>query len=67
MKGKVQFNFREHPHLDYGYADQPQQLRTDRAERALIHADADKSELLINNRFAYVSVSRAQHDAHLHE
>ena len=25
-----------------------------------------KSELLVNNRFAYVSVSRAQHDAHIY-
>jgi hypothetical protein len=31
----------------------------------LIHVDTDKSERLVNNRFAYVSVSRAQHDAHI--
>ena len=28
--------------------------------------DTDKSELLVNNRFAYVSVSRAEHDAHIY-
>jgi len=28
--------------------------------------DTEKSELLVNNRFAYVSVSRAQHDAHIY-
>ena len=32
----------------------------------LIHVDTEKSELLVNNRFAYVSVSRAQHDAHIY-
>jgi hypothetical protein len=32
----------------------------------LIHVDTDKSELLVNNRFAYVSVSRAQHDAQIY-
>ena len=32
----------------------------------LIHVDTDKSELLINNRFAYVSVSRAQYDAEIY-
>ena len=32
----------------------------------LIHGDTEKSELLVNNRFAYVSVSRAQHDAHIY-
>jgi hypothetical protein len=34
-----------------------------------VHADlrgSEKSELLVNNRFAYVSVSRAQHDAHIY-
>jgi ATP-dependent exoDNAse (exonuclease V) alpha subunit len=35
------------------------------ADRVLIHLDTEKSELLVNNRFAYVSVSRAQHDAHI--
>ena len=32
----------------------------------LIHVDTEKSELLVNSRFAYVSVSRAQHDAHIY-
>jgi hypothetical protein len=34
--------------------------------RVLIHVDTDKRELLVNNRFAYVSVSRAQHDAQIY-
>jgi Tfp pilus assembly protein PilX len=32
----------------------------------LIHVDTDKSELLVNNRFAYVSVSRGQYDAQIY-
>jgi hypothetical protein len=36
------------------------------ADRVLIHVDTDKSELLVNNRFAYVSVSRAQYDARIY-
>jgi hypothetical protein len=36
------------------------------ADRVLIHVDTDKSELLVNNRFEYVSVSRAQHDAQIY-
>jgi ATP-dependent exoDNAse (exonuclease V) alpha subunit len=36
------------------------------ADRVLIHVDTDKSELLVNNRFAYVCVSRAQHDARIY-
>jgi hypothetical protein len=32
----------------------------------LIHVDTDKSELLVNSRFAYVSVSRGQYDAQIY-
>ena len=33
-------------------------------DRVLIHVDTGKSELLVNNHLAYVSVSRAWYDAH---
>ena len=36
------------------------------ALRVLTHMDTEKSELLVNNRFAYISVSRVQHDAHIY-
>ena len=36
------------------------------AQRVLINVDIEKSELLVNNRFAYVSVSRAQQDAQVY-
>jgi hypothetical protein len=32
----------------------------------LINVETEKSELLVNHRFAYLSVSRAQHDAHIY-
>ena len=63
---EVRFNVREHPHLDYGYAVTSHSSQGQTAERVLIHVDTEKSELLVNNRFAYVSVSRAQHDAHIY-
>jgi ATP-dependent exoDNAse (exonuclease V) alpha subunit len=63
---EVRFNIREHPHLDHGYAVTSHSSQGQTAERVLIHVDTDKSELLVNNRFAYVSVSRAQHDAHIY-
>lgn len=62
----VRFNVREHPHLDYGYAVTSHSSQGQTADRVLIHVDTEKSELLLNNRFAYVSVSRAQHDAHIY-
>ena len=36
------------------------------AGRVLVHVDTEKSGLLINKRFAYVSVSRAQYDARIY-
>jgi ATP-dependent exoDNAse (exonuclease V) alpha subunit len=59
---KVACNVREHPHLDHGYAVTSHSSQGQTAERILIHVDTEKSELLVNSRFAYVSVSRAQYD-----
>ena len=63
---EVRFNIREHAHLDHGYAVTSHSSQGQTAERVLIHVDTDKSEFLVNNRFAYVSVSRAQHDAQIY-
>src|SRR5262249_29087223 len=63
---EVRFNVHEHPHLDYGYAMTSHSSQGQTADRVLIHVDTEKSELLVNNRFAYVSVSRAQHDAQIY-
>jgi conjugative relaxase-like TrwC/TraI family protein len=63
---EVRFNIREHPHLDHGYAVTSHSSQGQTADRVLIHVDTDKSELLVNSRFAYVSVSRAQYDAHIY-
>jgi hypothetical protein len=56
----------EHPHLDHGYAVTSHSSQGQTANRVLINVDTEKSELLVNNRFAYVSVSRAQHEAHIY-
>jgi conjugative relaxase-like TrwC/TraI family protein len=63
---EVRFNIREHPHLDHGYAVTSHSSQGQTADRVLIHVDTDKSELLVNNRFAYVSVSRGQYDAQIY-
>jgi ATP-dependent exoDNAse (exonuclease V) alpha subunit len=63
---KIRFNILEHPHLDHGYAVTSHSSQGHTAQRVLIHVDTEKSELLVNNRFAYVSVSRAQHEAHIY-
>lgn len=62
---EVRLNIREHPHLDHGYAVTSHSSQGQTADRVLIHVDTEKSELLVNNRFAYVSVSRGQYDAQI--
>jgi conjugative relaxase-like TrwC/TraI family protein len=63
---EVRFNIRKHPHLDHGYAVTSHSSQGQTADRVLIHVDTDKSELLVNDRFAYVSVSRGQYDAQIY-
>ncbi|MGC2171022.1 MAG: conjugal transfer protein, partial [Candidatus Sulfotelmatobacter sp.] len=63
---EVRFNIHEHPHLDHGYAVTSHSSQGQTADRVLIHVDTDKSELLVNSRFAYVSVSRGQYDAQIY-
>src|SRR5271168_929620 len=62
---QIEFNPNEHRHLDHGYAvtsHSPQGLT---AERVLIQADTKVHPDLLNSRFAYVSISRASHEATL--
>ena len=63
---EVRFNVDEHPHLDHGYAVTSHSSQGQTAERVLIHVDTEKSEQLVNSRFAYVSVSRGQYDAQIY-
>ena len=60
---QIEFNAREHPHFDHGYAVTSHSSQGLTAERVLVHADTNVHPDLLNSRFAYVSVSRASHDA----
>jgi ATP-dependent exoDNAse (exonuclease V) alpha subunit len=63
----VQFNIREHPHLDYGYAVTSHSSQGVTADRVLVHVDTEQAhEQLINSRLAYVSVSRGRYDAQIY-
>ncbi|MGH9451863.1 MAG: MobF family relaxase [Terriglobia bacterium] len=65
---RVEFNLREHPHLDYGYAMTSYSSQGQTADRVIVHIsgkDADNSQL-VNRRFAYVALSRARYDAHIY-
>lgn len=56
----------EHPHLDFGYAMTSHSSQGQTANRVLIHVDTElDAKDLLNNRMAYVSVSRGAFDAQL--
>ena len=54
-------------HLDYGYAVTSHSSQGQTAGRVLVHVDTDRaSEKLVNQRLAYVAVSRGQYDARIY-
>jgi ATP-dependent exoDNAse (exonuclease V) alpha subunit len=62
----VSIDPREHPHLDHGYAVTSHSSQGQTADRVLINIDTELgAKDLINNRMAYVSVSRGAHDAQI--
>ena len=64
---EVEFNAKQHPHLDYGYAVTSHSSQGQTADRVLIHVDSSQAHgELLNSRMAYVSVSRAQFDVKLY-
>jgi ATP-dependent exoDNAse (exonuclease V) alpha subunit len=61
---QVQFNIREHPHIDHGYAATSHSSQGATADRVLVHVDTEHAhDQLVNSRLAYVSVSRGRYDA----
>jgi hypothetical protein len=59
----VEFNARQHPHLDYGYAVMSHSSQGQTADRVLIHIDSEQAHSqLLNSRMAYVSMSLAQYE-----
>lgn len=62
---QIEFDPNNHRHLDHGYAVTSHSSQGLTAERVLVHADTSVHPDLLNSRFAYVSISRASHDATL--
>ena len=61
----VAFDPRKMRHFDHGYAVTSHSSQGLTAERVLVNMDTAVHPDLISNRFAYVSVSRASHDAQI--
>jgi ATP-dependent exoDNAse (exonuclease V) alpha subunit len=56
----------KYPHLDWGYAMTSHSSQGQTADRVLIHVDTElAAKDLLNNRMAYVSVSRGAFDAQI--
>jgi hypothetical protein len=53
-------------HFDHGYAVTSHSSQGLTSERVLVNMDKEVHPELINSRFAYVSVSRASHDAQIY-
>jgi ATP-dependent exoDNAse (exonuclease V) alpha subunit len=66
-RGKtVTFNTNQMRHFDHGYAVTSHSSQGLTAERVLVNMDTEVHPDLISRRFAYVSVSRASHDAQIY-
>jgi hypothetical protein len=61
----ITFDPRDMRHLDHGYAVTSHSSQGLTSERVLVNMDTEVHHELINPRFAYVSVSRASHDAQI--
>jgi hypothetical protein len=62
----VELDPAKHPHLDHGYAVTSHSSQGQTADRVLIHADTELgAKDLLNNRMAYVAVSRGAYDAQI--
>jgi conjugative relaxase-like TrwC/TraI family protein len=55
-----------HRHLDYGYAVTSHSSQGQTTDRVLIHVDTEQSAALVNQRMAYVAVSRGRYDAQIY-
>jgi ATP-dependent exoDNAse (exonuclease V) alpha subunit len=63
---EVELDLVKNPHLDHGYAVTSYSSQGQTADRVLIHADTELgAKDLLNNRMAYVAVSRGAYDAQI--
>ena len=65
-KRVVTFNPERFPHLDHGYAVTSYSAQGKTMDRVLVNAETTETDLLLNQRMAYVAVSRARFDARVY-
>jgi conjugative relaxase-like TrwC/TraI family protein len=62
----ITVNPEEFPHVDHGYAVTSYSSQGKTMDRVLVNAETTETELLVNQRMAYVAVSRARLDARIY-
>jgi conjugative relaxase-like TrwC/TraI family protein len=62
----VNFDAARMRHFDHGYAVTSHSSQSLTESRVLVNMDTNSFSELLNPRFAYVSISRASHDAHIY-
>jgi conjugative relaxase-like TrwC/TraI family protein len=62
----ITFNPERFPHLDHGYAVTSYSSQGKTMNRVLVNAETTETDLLVNQRMAYVAVSRARLDARIY-
>lgn len=62
----VSFDWNEMRHFDHGYAVTSHSSQGLTAERVIVNLDSHTHPNLVNQRFAYVAISRGSHDAHVY-
>jgi hypothetical protein len=60
---EISVDLRKFRHLDYGYAVTSYSAQGLTLDRVLVNADTQQSARLLNDRTAYVAISRARYDA----
>ena len=60
---EISIDHRKFRHLDYGYAVTSHSAQGLTCDRVLVNADTRESLRLLNDRMAYVAISRARYDA----
>lgn len=62
----ITFNPEKFPHLDHGYAVTSYSSQGKTMDRVLVNAETTETDLLVNQRMAYVAISRARLDARIY-
>jgi conjugative relaxase-like TrwC/TraI family protein len=64
---EIALNVSHHPHIEYGFATTSYSSQGQTCDRVIVNVDSDQARgKLLNSRFAYVAISRAQFDAQIY-